>query len=114
MEIRARLDKERPRVLCGECHAPMAEVVEFFRLTERPRRRYRCIAFPAGWTRRNEDSVWTLSRHAQQKRSRGHAVSFRRPDKVARAMAERWSDLMPQKQSGVPVHDLGSNGPTRR
>lgn len=75
--IRARLAKDGTRVACGECYTPMAEVVEFIRSTERPRRKYRCIAFPAGWTKRNEDGVWTLSRHAQQKRDRGRRVSFR-------------------------------------
>lgn len=106
MMIRARLAKEGTGVACGECQAPLAEVVEFFRSAERPRRRYRCIAFPAGWTRQNEDGVWKLSRHAQQKRDRGRGVSFRRPDKFARAVAERWGALMSRRQADVPVHHL--------
>lgn len=85
---------------------PVAEVVEFFRSTERPRRKYRCIAFPAGWRQRNDDGVWTLSRHARRKMDRGHRASFRRPDELARALVERWHALIPRRQADVPVHGL--------
>ena len=103
---KARLDREERRVFCGECNTYLAKVEKFFRSTERSRRRYRCVAFPAGWKRRGEDGVWTLSRHAEKKRDSFHGISFRRADKVLEKLAQGRSALMPRRHYNVPVHDL--------
>lgn len=101
--VKARLDGKRRRVLCGDCGIYLAKVTNVFS-SDRPRLGYRRIIFAAGWIR--EDGVWTLSRHAQEKRRQLHGSSFRRPAKVARKMAERWPGLMPRRQADVPVLDF--------
>ncbi len=103
--VKARLDRKGRRVLCGDCDAYLAKVTDVFS-TGRPRKSYRRIAFPAGWIRREEDGVWTLSRHANQKRAQLRGSSFRRPLKATLEMAERWPELMPHRQAEVPVLDL--------
>lgn len=102
MASNARLDKRGRSVICGECDTYLAKVVEFHTTVSGERRRYRCLEFPAGWIRRDEDGVWALSRHAAGKRRRSHGPSFRRGYHLLRDMAQRWG----MRQPGVPVHDL--------
>jgi hypothetical protein len=102
MAPKARLDKTGRRVICGECATYLAKVVEFHRMVPGERRTYRCVGFPAGWIRRDEDGVWTLSRHAAGKRRWSHAASFRRMYQPLQDLAQRWG----MGQPNVPVHDL--------